>query len=105
MLWASTSTKNPDYRDVRYVEELIGPDTINTTPPDTLEAFRDHGEVRGDTITHDLDRAKLDLIALADLGIDLTEVCDELQRVGVRKFVEPFEELLDAIRTKRREVA
>ena len=105
VLWASTSTKNPGYSDVRYVEELIGPDTINTMPPETLEAFRDHGDVRGDTITHELDRAGLDLVALDDLGIDLTEVCDELQRAGVRKFVEPFEELLDAIRTKRREVA
>ena len=105
VLWASTSTKNPDYSDVRYVEELIGPDTINTVPPETLEAFRDHGTIRGDTITHEMDRAGLDLIALDDLGIDLTEVCEELQRAGVRKFVEPFEELLDAVRAKRQEVA
>jgi len=105
VLWASTSTKNPEYRDVRYVEELIGPDTINTVPPETLEAFRDHGEIRGDTLTHELDRAGLDLIALDDLGIDLTQVCEQLQRDGVRKFVEPFDELLDALRAKRREVA
>jgi len=90
---------------VRYVEELIGPETVNTMPPNTLDAFRDHGEVRGDTIEEHIDRADLDMIALEDLGIDFHQVTEDLQRAGVKKFVEPFEALLDALRTKRREVA
>jgi len=105
VLWASTSTKDPSYSDVRYVEELIGPETVNTMPPKTLDAFRDHGEVRGDTIEEHIDRADLDMIALEDLGIDFHQVTEDLQRAGVKKFVEPFEALLDALRTKRREVA
>ena len=100
-LWASTSTKNPDYSDVLYVEELIGPDTVNTVPPHTLDAFRDHGTVRGDTVEEDLARAEQILSDLADLGIDLDEVTEELQEEGIEKFANPFDDLLDTIEEKR----
>src|SRR5262249_60197351 len=68
-LWASTSTKNPSYRDVMYIEELIGPDTVNTMPPETLEAFADHGEVRGDTVCEGVGKAKRLLEKLRTVGI------------------------------------
>jgi len=103
VLWASTSTKNPAYRDVLYVEELIGDETVNTVPPATLEAFRDHGEVRA-TLVEDWDGAERRLAGLAALGIDLDTVTEELQRQGVTKFVEPFDRLLAALATKRQAV-
>lgn len=104
VLWASTSTKNPAYRDVLYVEELIGPETVNTVPPATLEAFRDHGNVAA-TLESDLDRARVDLAALADLEIDLAEVTEELQRVGLEKFAVPFDDLLATLESKKASLA
>lgn len=98
-LWASTSTKNPAYRDVLYVEELIGPDTVNTMPLATLQAFGDHGEARR-SIDQGLDAAELDLARLHDLGIDLAEVTHQLQVEGVEKFVDPFREMLAVIDQK-----
>ncbi len=95
-LWASTSTKNPAYRDVIYVEELIGPDTVNTMPLQTVEAFADHGVVAR-TLDAELDAAERDLVALADAGIDLAEVTRQLQIEGVEKFVHPFRHLLRTI--------
>jgi transaldolase len=103
-LWASTSTKNPDYRDVIYVEELIGPDTVNTMPLATVEAFDDHG-VAERTLDRDLDGARSDLGALADLGIDLGEVTRQLQVEGVEKFVVPFRHMLEKVEEKLAEVA
>lgn len=103
-LWASTSTKNPAYRDVLYVEELIGPDTVNTMPLKTVEAFADHGVVRR-TVDADLDRAKAELKALAEAGIDLDRVTHDLQVEGVEKFVLPFRSLLAALEEKLAEVA
>jgi len=103
VLWGSTSTKNPDYRDVLYVEELIGPDTVNTAPPETIEAFRDHGRVR-DTVTEGWDEADETLAALARLGIDLDAVTEELQREGVEKFADSFDGLLAAIEGERRRI-
>lgn len=100
-LWASTSTKNPAYSDVLYVEELIGPDTVNTLPPHTLHAFRDHGEVRGATVTEDLDRAREILDRLPELGIDLDRVTRNLQDEGVDKFADSFDGLMDVLREKR----
>lgn len=100
VLWASTSTKNPSYRDVIYVEELVGPETVNTVPPSTLEAFRDHGEVR-DSLTEGLDQAREDLERLAALGIDLNGVTQELQREGIDKFAQPFDQLLETLEQKR----
>jgi transaldolase len=102
-LWASTSTKNPDYPDVYYAEALIAPQTINTLPPETIDAYRDHGEpaVR---IRDDLDGARERLRALAEEGIDLREVTDELERDGVKKFAASYDELLHDIAEKQRQV-
>jgi len=102
-LWASTSTKNSDYRDVLYVEELVGPNTVNTIPPATLEAFRDHGESR-DSLGEDTDAAFAQLEALGRVGIDLGEATEALQREGVDAFVKPFDVLLETLRAKRDEV-
>ena len=101
VLWASTSTKNPDYRDVLYVEELIGPETVNTLPPKTLEAFRDHGRVRP-SLEEGLTRADEPLRRLAAVGVDLDEATRELQREGVDKFAQPFDRLLATLGDKRR---
>jgi transaldolase/glucose-6-phosphate isomerase len=96
VLWASTSTKNPNYRDVMYVEELIGPDTVNTMPPATLEAFRDHGRVRP-SLEEDLEAAHDTMEVLAQVGISMQEVTEKLIEEGVRLFAEPFDKLLDAL--------
>jgi transaldolase len=102
-LWASTSTKNPEYRDVLYVEELIGPETVNTMPEETLQAFQDHGRVE-ETLTRDLDEARKLLDDLAKAGVDYDDVVETLEREGVQKFSDSFEELLDGIRVKRGEL-
>jgi transaldolase len=104
-LWASTSTKNPAYRDVMYVEELIGPDTVDTMPPETLEAFADHGEVRGDTVREGVAEAELLLEELRAAGVDYDDVVETLEDEGVRKFTDSFDELIDGIRAKRGELA
>lgn len=96
LLWASTSTKNPAYRDVLYVESLIGPETVDTIPPATLEAFRDHGRVET-TLTAGVDNARAVLDELGALGIDLDAVTDQVLEDGLRLFVEPFEKLLNAV--------
>lgn len=102
-LWASTSTKNPDYRDVLYVEELLGPDTINTLPPVTLEAFKDHGlaKVR---LTEGIDEAMAMLDQLEDLGIDYQDLTEILQTDGVNAFAKSFKDLLKTLEAKRTEV-
>jgi len=100
-LWASTSTKNPEYRDVIYVEELIGPDTVNTMPLETIEAFQDHGEVRGDTVMEDVAAAHELLEQLAKAGVDYDDVTETLELEGVQKFADSFAELLDGVRAKR----
>jgi transaldolase len=102
-LWASTSTKNPDYPDVYYVEALLGPGTVNTLPPETLEAYRDHGDpaVR---IHDDLAGAHRRLEELGELGIDFQRVLDELEKEGVEKFSKSFHELLETIEEKQRQV-
>ena len=99
-LWASTSTKNPDYRDVLYVEELIARDTVNTMPLETIEAFADHGEVRGQTATEGLDRAHRLWSDLASIGIDEGEVGDRLDREGVEKFTDSYNGAVETIRDK-----
>src|SRR4051794_31365601 len=100
-LWASTSTKNPDYRDVMYVEELIGPDTVNTMPAETIQAFQDHGEVRGDTVTEDVAAAHALFEQLEQVGVDYDDVVETLELEGVQKFAESFAELLDGVKAKR----
>jgi transaldolase len=100
-LWASTSTKNPEYRDVLYVEELIGPDTVNTMPEETIRAFQDHGEVRGDTVAEDVEKAHALLGDLAKAGVDYDDVTETLELEGVQKFADSFAELLDGVAGKR----
>ncbi|MFB6279038.1 MAG: bifunctional transaldolase/phosoglucose isomerase [Salinibacter sp.] len=104
-LWASTSTKDPTRSDVLYVETLIGEQTVNTIPPDTLDAFRDHGTVSGQTVTDDLDRADAVLRQLEEAGIDLDDVTETLQERGVNKFVDPFDDLIDTLEQKREAIA
>jgi transaldolase len=103
-LWASTSTKNPEYRDVMYVEELIGPDTVNTMPEETIEAFQDHGEV-APTLEQGIDKAKRVFEELERAGVDYDDVTATLEREGVEKFSDSFSELLDGIRAKSGELA
>jgi len=100
-LWASTSTKNPEYRDVIYVEELIGPDTVNTMPLETIEAFQDHGEVRGDTVLEGIQDAERLLVELRDAGVSYDDVVETLEREGVEKFTDSYDELLEGIRSKK----
>ena len=104
-LWASTSTKNPAYRDVLYVEELVGPETVNTMPAETIAAFQDHGEVRGATLTEGVEEAHALLAELAGAGVDYDDVVETLEREGVQKFSDSFAELLEGIETKLRAVA
>ncbi|NPU66138.1 bifunctional transaldolase/phosoglucose isomerase [Bradyrhizobium sp. 83012] len=100
LLWASTGTKNKDYRDVLYVEELIGPNTVNTVPPATLDAFRDHGEVR-DSLEEDVDAAKAALEELAKTGISLDEITADLVVDGVKQFADAADKLYGAVAHKR----
>ncbi len=100
-LWASTSTKNPEYRDVMYVEELLGPQTVNTMPKETIDAFQDHGEVRGSTIEEGLDEAEAFFVELAKAGVDYDDVSRVLEEEGVKKFADSFGELIDGIASKR----
>ena len=99
VLWASTSTKNPAYPDNLYVDELIGPDTVNTLPPSTLDSFIDHGRV-AETLTQGLEEAKDQTAQLAELGIDLNAVTQKLQDDGVVAFAKPFSKLLESIAEK-----
>ncbi len=102
-LWASTSTKNPAYRDVLYVEKLIGRDTVNTMPEETITAFQDHGEVEP-TLERGLEKAEQLLVKLAEAGVDYDDVTETLEREGVEKFDASFEELLEGIRTSSKEL-
>jgi transaldolase len=102
-LWASTSTKNPDYRDVLYVEELIGSETVNTMPLETIGAFQDHGRVAL-TLERGVDEARQVFEQLAEAGVEYDDVVRVLEEEGVQKFSESFEELLDGIRAKRDEL-
>ena len=102
-LWASTSTKNPEYRDVMYVEELIGPETVNTMPEETIRAFQDHGVVE-DTLEKGIKKARKLLEELAAAGVDYDDVVLTLEEEGVQKFADSFEELLDGVRSKRGEL-
>ena len=88
-----------------YVEELIGPQTVNTMPIETIQAFQDHGEVRGDTLLEGVDEAKQLFDDLREAGVDYDDVTDTLEREGVQKFADSFEELLAGIREKRAELA
>jgi transaldolase len=104
-LWASTSTKNPEYRDVMYVEELIGPETVNTMPLETIRAFQDHGEVRDDTILDGVKKARKLLEKLAEAGVDYDDVTETLEQEGVQKFSDSFDQIVESIRAKRSSLA
>ena len=99
-LWASTSTKNPAYQDTMYVDSLIGPDTVNTMPPETIEAFQDHGTVAL-TLEQDLESAHRLLDQLAEAGVDYDDVVRVLEEEGVQKFADSFKELLEDVKAKR----
>jgi len=103
-LWASTSTKNPAYSDVMYVENLIGPMTVNTMPEETIEAFQDHGKVAA-TLEAGIDEAERVFEQIREVGIDYADVTDTLEREGVQKFADSFAELLEGIRAKSGELA
>ena len=103
-LWASTGTKNPNYSDLIYVEPLIGPHTVNTMPPATVDAFRHHGVV-ANTVTTDVDGEAQRLAVIESLGVPMSEVTAELEADGVKKFADSFRDLLGAISTRRAEIA
>lgn len=96
-LWASTSTKNPDYRDVMYVEPLIGPDTVNTLPMETIHAFLDHGRVVPGSVEQDVEEARGVLSGLETFGISFSRVTDQLLEEGIAKFIEPYDKLLASL--------
>ena len=96
LLWASTSTKNPDYSDVKYVEALIGPDTVNTAPMETLDAYRDHGEPKV-RLEQDVNEARSVLERLPELGISIDKVTQQLEDEGVEKFNQPFDKLMETL--------
>ena len=102
LLWASTGTKNPNYRDVLYIEELIGPDTVNTIPPATFDAFRDHGRPRA-SLEEDLEFAADTISTLAEVGISMKEVANKLLVEGVQLFSDAFEKLLKALEKQKRQ--
>ena len=99
LLWASTGTKNPDYSDVKYIEALIGRDTVNTIPMETLDAYRDHGKPQA-RLEEDVDRARWVLERLPDLGIRIDEVTQQLEDDGVEKFNKPFDQLIATLRQR-----
>ncbi|MEM9833323.1 MAG: transaldolase [Bacteroidota bacterium] len=102
VLWASTGNKNPDYEELRYVHPLIGPDTVNTMPGDTLDILLEKGEEPTNQIGEDMDQADKVMATLEELGIDMDKVTDDLEKEGVAKFEKPFAQLLDTIEEQRK---
>lgn len=100
VLWASTSTKNPSYSDVKYVEPLIGPETINTVPQETLNAYRDHGDPAS-RLEQELEKAREVLDLLSGLGIDIDQVTRQLEDEGIKKFNKPYDDLKETLESKR----
>jgi transaldolase len=100
LLWASTSSKNPAFKDTKYVEALIGPDTVDTVPLETIEAFRDHG-IAENTLEQGLDKATAVLNKLKSIGIDIDQITQQLEDEGIDKFNKPFEKLLQAIEDQK----
>jgi transaldolase len=103
-LWASTSTKNPEYSDVMYVENLVGPDTVNTMPKSTVEDVKDHADIR-ESIEEDVDEANQLLKDLAEAGISYKDVTDVLEKEGVQKFADSFDELIEEIAQQTNKLA
>ncbi len=104
VLWASTSTKNPEYNDVMYVEELIGPNTVNTAPPNTIDAFIDHGSIKTDSLLDGTDSAAILLASLPEVGVDFDSITATLQIDGVDAFADAYTALLGAIEVKRDQI-
>src|SRR4051812_29133744 len=104
-LWASTSVKDEHYRDTMYVEDLVGPDTVDTMPPETIKAFQDHGKVEPGTLERDVDGAKKVFDGLRDAGIDYDDIIATLEKEGVEKFSDSFKQLLDDVKAERDELA
>ncbi|HDL07170.1 MAG TPA: hypothetical protein ENG35_00320, partial [Desulfobacteraceae bacterium] len=100
LLWASTSTKNPEYKDVIYVEPFIGPNTVNTMPEDTISAFADHGKIIENSVEANLDEAYRNLQLLEKVGIVLTRVTQQLEDEGIQKFIDPFAALMKNLADK-----
>ena len=100
-LWASTSTKNPAYSDTLYVEDLIGPETVNTMPLETIEAFQDHGKVPGDTVLEGIDEARDLLVQLEKVGVSYADVVETIEAEGVQKFADSFDQIIEEVRAKR----
>jgi len=100
-LWASTSTKNPAYSDTLYVEDLIGPETVNTMPLETIEAFQDHGKVPGDTVLEGIDEARDLLVQLEKVGVSYDDVVETIEAEGVQKFADSFDQIIEEVRAKR----
>jgi transaldolase len=103
LLWASTSTKNPDYPDTLYVDDLVGPQTVNTMPKQTIEAVKDHGNFRP-TLEEGVEEAKELLERLREAGLDYEDVTDTLEQEGIQKFADPFHELLEEIERKSKQL-
>jgi transaldolase len=101
LLWASTSSKNPKFSDVKYVEALIGPNTVNTVPMETLDAYRDHGKPVA-SLENGLDHAERILNSLPGLAVDLAQLTAQLEKDGIDKFVQPFQQLMESITEKSR---
>ncbi|MHB8899255.1 MAG: transaldolase family protein [Thermoguttaceae bacterium] len=99
LLWASTGTKNPGYSDVKYVESLIGPDTVNTVPVETLDAYRDHGEPKT-RLEQDVEQAGWIVKRLPGLGISIDKVAQQLEDEGVEKFNKPFDKLMETLKER-----
>jgi len=99
LLWASTGTKNHDYSDVKYIESLIGPDTVNTVPVETLDAYRNHGEPKA-RLEQDVERAGWVLERLSELGVSLDKVTQQLEDEGVEKFNKPFDKLMETLKER-----
>lgn len=104
VLWASTSTKNPQYNDVMYIEDLIGPNTVNTAPPGTIDAFNDHGVIRTDSLLEGTDEAVTFIESLPDAGIDFVAITATLQTEGVKSFQDAYTALLKAIERKQAQI-
>ena len=99
LLWASTSTKNPDYSDTKYIEPLIGPETVNTVPPEVIVAYRDHGDPKS-RLEQNVDEARRVLELLPELGISIDHVTQQLEDEGVNKFNVPFDKLMEVLTKK-----
>jgi transaldolase len=102
LLWASTSTKNPEYSDIKYIEQIIGPDTVNTVPLETINAYRDHGDPKL-RLGQNVNETNWIMAQLPELGISIDNVTQQLEDEGIKKFNEPFDKLMESLIKKSSE--